>query len=734
MNKIFDGKRYWLLDGAMGTMLQKSGLKLGERPDLLSITHPDVVERINRAYVEAGSDLICANTFGSNAKKLAGCGHTVEEVVAAGIGTAKRAAAGTAARVMLDVGPIGELLEPAGALKFEEAYEIYKEVVLAGWRAGADLVKFATMTDLYEIKAAVLAAKENTPLPVLVSMTFEENGRTFTGCTVESFAITAEGLGVDGVGINCSLGPAEIYPMAQRLCAATSLPVFIKPNAGLPDPATGRYSIGPKEFCDELERFKALGISAVGGCCGTTPEYLALLAKTFKQDTPVHREPVRRSAVCTPTRTVEIDTVRVIGERINPTGKKRFKEALRDGDMDYILSQAVEQAGADILDVNVGLPEIDEQEMMIRAVKAVQSVCDLPLQLDSTRADVLEAGLRVYNGKPIVNSVNGEQAVLDRLLPICKKYGAAVVGLTLDENGIPALAEQRFALAQKIVAAAEAAGIPREDVYIDCLTLTASAQQEAVRETLKAVRMVKERLGVKTVLGVSNISFGLPCREQVNTSFLTLAMAHGLDLPIINPNAEAMMAAVASFKVLYNIDRDSREYLARYAGQAAVQPAAQQTVTLYDAVLQGLKAAAAQAAFEVVKDAIAASGKKSGGKGKIIVATVKGDIHDIGKNIVKTLLENYGYDVLDLGRDVPAETVVKAAQEHGVRLVGLSALMTTTLGSMEETICALRRAGLSCRVMVGGAVLTPEYAMHIGADYYAKDAKQSVDIAREVLG
>ena len=429
---------------------------------------------------------------------------------------------------------------------------------------------------------------------------------------------------------------------------------------------------------------------------------------------------------------------------------------LRDGDMDYILSQAVEQAGAgaDILDVNVGLPEIDEQEMMIRAVKAVQSVCDLPLQLDSTRADVLEAGLRVYNGKPIVNSVNGEQAVLDRLLPICKKYGAAVVGLTLDENGIPALAEQRFALAQKIVAAAEAAGIPREDVYIDCLTLTASAQQEAVRETLKAVRMVKERLGVKTVLGVSNISFGLPCREQV----------------------------MASFKVLYNIDRDSREYLARYAGQAAVQPAAQQTVTLYDAVLQGLKAAAAQAArtalqakspeelvnevlipaldtvgagfekgvlflpqllqsagaaqaaFEVVKDAIAASGKKSGGKGKIIVATVKGDIHDIGKNIVKTLLENYGYDVLDLGRDVPAETVVKAAQEHGVRLVGLSALMTTTLGSMEETICALRRAGLSCRVMVGGAVLTPEYAMHIGADYYAKDAKQSVDIAREVLG
>ena len=785
MNKIFDESRYLLLDGAMGTMLQKSGLKLGERPDLLSITHPEVVERINRAYVEAGSNLICANTFGSNARKLAGCGYTVEEVITAGVRAAKRAVAGTAARVMLDVGPIGELLEPAGTLKFEQAYEIYKEVAVAGWRAGADLVKFATMTDLYEIKAAVLAAKENTPLPVLVSMTFEENGRTFTGCTVEAFAMTAEGLGADGVGINCSLGPAEIYPMAQRLCAATNLPVFVKPNAGLPDPATGTYNVGPQQFCAELERFKALGISAVGGCCGTTPEYLALLAKAFKQEVPARREIVRRSTVCTPTRTVEIDTVRVIGERINPTGKKRFKEALRDGDMDYILSQAVEQAaaGADILDVNVGLPEIDEREMMVRAVKAVQSVCDLPLQLDSTRADVLEAGLRAYNGKPIVNSVNGEQAVLDRLLPICKKYGAAVVGLTLDENGIPTQAEQRLALAKKIVAAAEAAGIPREDVYIDCLTLTASAQQEAVLETLRAVHMVKERLGVKTVLGVSNISFGLPCREQVNTSFLTLAMAHGLDLPILNPNAEAMMAAVASFKVLYNIDRDSKEYLARYAGQSAAQPtAAQQTVTLYDAVLQGLKApaaqaaraalsaqspeelvntvlipaldavgdsfekgtlflpqllqsaGAAQAAFGVVKDAIAASGKKSGGKGKIIVATVKGDIHDIGKNIVKTLLENYGYDVLDLGRDVPPETVVSAAREHNVRLVGLSALMTTTLGGMEETIRALHAAGLPCRVMVGGAVLTPEYAAHIGADYYAKDAKQSVDIAKEVLG
>lgn len=789
MNKLFSEDRTLILDGAMGTMLQKSGLGLGERPDLLSLTHPEVVERINRAYVEAGSDFICANTFGSNAKKLAGCGHTVEEVISAGVTAAKRAARGTSARVILDVGPIGELLEPAGSLRFEDAYELYREVVLAGWRAGADLVKFATMTDLYEVKAAILAAKENTPLPVLAAMTFEENGRTFTGCTVEALALVAEGLGADGVGINCSLGPAELYPLAQRLCAATNLPVFIKPNAGLPDPATGAYGVGPEQFCEELARCHALGVSAVGGCCGTTPEHIVLLARTFRDKPPVRRVTVRRSAVCTPTRVVELDTVRVIGERINPTGKKRFQQALRDGDMDYVLSQAVEQAeaGADILDVNVGLPDLDEAATLARTVKAVQSVCELPLQLDSTKADALEAGLRVYNGKPIVNSVNAERAVLDRLLPLCKKYGAAVVGLTLDENGIPSKAEGRFALAEKIVAAAEAAGIPRTDVYIDCLTLTASAQQEAALETLKAVRMVKERLGVDTVLGVSNISFGLPCREQVNTSFLTLALAHGLDLPILNPNSEAMMAAVAAFKVLYHVDKDSRDYIARYAGQTVGQPAdaargGDTDVSLRDAVLRGLKAqaadaaraalrkiapeelvntvlipaldevgvgfekgtlflpqllqsaGAAQAAFDVVKEAIAASGSAGGGKGKIVIATVRGDIHDIGKNIVRTLLENYGFDVIDLGRDVPPEAVVQAARAHDVRLVGLSALMTTTLCSMEETIAALRAAELPCRVMVGGAVLTPEYAEKIGADYYAKDAKQSVDIAKEVLG
>lgn len=785
MTQVFDTERVLLLDGAMGTMLQKSGLKLGERPDLVTLTHPEVVESVHRAYIQAGSDWVVTNTFGANARKLAGCGHTVEEVVAAGVQAAKRATASTSARVLLDVGPIGELLEPAGTLKWEEAYEIFRQVMVAGWQAGADGILLETMTDLYELKAGILAAKENTPLPVLTSMTFEESGRTFTGCTVEALALVAEGLGVDGVGINCSLGPVEIYPMAKRLCQATSLPVFVKPNAGLPDPATGKYQIDPEQFGAQMAAYQALGVSAVGGCCGTTPEYIAQLHKRFAAAVPAVRTVVRESAVCTPTRTVTVDTVRVIGERINPTGKKRFQAALRSGDMDYLLGQAVEQVneGAEILDVNVGLPGIDEKEMMVRAVKAVQSVCDLPLQLDSTRAEVLEAGLRVYNGKPIVNSVNAEAAVLEKILPLCKKYGAAVVGLTLDENGIPAKAEERFVLAEKIVQAAEQAGIPRRDVFIDCLTLTASAQQEAVRETLRAVQMVKERLGVKTVLGVSNISFGLPNREALNTSFLTLAMAHGLDLPIMNPHTESMMAAVASYKVLYNLDRDAKEYLSHYAARPAVQTnTATQTVSLYDAVMQGLKtqaaqaakealqtqepeelvntvlipaldavgagfekgtlflpqllqaAGAAQAAFDVVKNAIAASGQKDAGKGKIVVATVRGDIHDIGKNIVKTLLENYGYDVIDLGRDVPVETVVRTVQEQQVHLVGLSALMTTTLGSMEETIRALHEAQLPCKVMVGGAVLTPEYAKQIGADYYAKDAKQSVDIARTVLG
>ena len=783
---IFERKQYVFLDGGMGTMLQAAGLPLGERPELLAITRPELLTSIHAAYIEAGSDIVYANTFGASAKKLEGTGHTVEELVPAALECARRAAEPAGALVALDVGPLGELLEPAGTLRFEDAYEYFAQIMRACGDK-ADVIVLETMTDLYEVKAALLAAKENSRLPVMVSMTFEANGRSFTGCTVESFAATAVGLGADAVGINCSLGPAEIYPMAKALCEAArpEVPVFVKPNAGLPRADGSGYDITPEEYCRQMQPYKQLGISMLGGCCGTTPEFIRLLKQSFGGEAPAVRSATLRSWLCTPVKPVEVNDVTVVGERINPTGKKRFQQALRDGDMDYILTQAVEQmnAGAKVLDVNVGLPGVDEPAMMEMAVKAIQSVVDLPLQLDSTKPEALERGLRVYNGKPIVNSVNGEQKVLDAILPLCKKYGAAVIGLTLDENGIPKKAEQRVEVARRIQQAALAAGIPNEDIYIDCLTLTASAQQEDVMETLRALKICKEELGVHTVLGVSNISFGLPCRPYLNTAFLTLAMMHGLDLPIINPNLEEMMAAVSAFRVLTNRDKQSTDYIARYAGRTAAPAASSAHVPqLGTAVEQGLKAeaaqaaremlknkqplelvnevlipaldrvgagfekgtlflpqllqaaAAAQSAFEVVKDAIAQTGQAGPSRGKIVVATVKGDIHDIGKNIVKVILENYGYDVTDLGRDVPPEKVVETVRSTGAQLVGLSALMTTTLPSMAQTIEQLHTAGLPCKVMVGGAVLTPDYAKEIGADFYVKDAKASADVAKQVLG
>ena len=664
-------------------------------------------------------------------------------------------------------------------------------------QAGADLIVIETMTDLYEVKAAVLAAKENTQLPIFVTMTFEQNGRTFTGCSVEAMAATLEGLGVDAMGVNCSLGPRELRPIVERLCAATRLPIIVKANAGLPDPATGEYSISSSEFAALMEEYVDLGVAVMGGCCGTTPEYIREIVNRTEGKIPAPRMVNLEALVCSPTETVYINGVRVIGERINPTGKKRFKQALIEGDMDYILHQAVEQAdaGAHILDVNVGLPEIDEPQMMVRVVKAIQSVTDLPLQIDSSDPEAIEAGLRVVNGKAIVNSVNGEQDVLDRILPIAKKYGAAVVGLTMDANGIPPKAEERFAIAERILHAAGAHGIAKEDVFIDCLTLTVSAEQDKAVETLRAMKMVHDRLGLHCVLGVSNISFGLPRRNLITTGFLTLAMAHGLDLPIINPNSVEVMNAIRVFNVLYNRDRNAEAYIEACMNMpeetpktAAIAKPAKASQTgdvhpLMGAIAKGLKedaahrtqqlldggmteldvvntllipaldlvgdrfergeiflpqlinaAGAAQEAFERIKASIAARGAESVSKGKIIVATVKGDIHDIGKNIVKTILENYGYQVLDLGRDVPIETVVETAVNQDVRLIGLSALMTTTLGSMEQTIRALRESGHACKVWVGGAVLTPDYAEKIGADFYARDAKESVDIARKVLG
>ena len=770
-----------LLDGAMGTMLQNAGLEAGAAPELLNIDKPELIEDIHRKYVEAGSQIVYANTFGANRYKLKN--NSVKEIISAGISIAKKAC-GKKALVALDIGPIGQLLEPSGTMTFEEAYDIFKEQIIAG--ESADVIVFETMTDLYELKAAVLSAKENSRQPIVCTMTFEENRRTFTGCCVSSMALLLNGLGVDAVGINCSLGPSQLIPICKELLEWTDMPVVLKPNAGLPDPVTGKYDVSPEEFAEQMKYAASCGVKIFGGCCGTTPEYISALKKALDGTEVRRRKALPRSAVCTPSRTVVIDRPRIIGERINPTGKKLFKEALRNNDTGYILNQAIEQirAGADILDVNVGLPEIDEKAMMIKAVKEIQSVTDAPLQIDSTIPEVLEAALRIYNGKPIVNSVNGEESSLETVLPLVKKYGAAVVGLTLDKNGIPPKAEQRFAIAEKILKRAMYYGIPKEDVFIDCLTLTASAEQEAVMETLRALGRVKKELGLKTVLGVSNISFGLPNRPLINQNFLTMALTYGLDLPIINPNVDAMTGAVRAYKLLANIDKNSFDFIAAY-NSAAVQKTEnkdENNISLEYAVENGLKdesakataelvktadpmeiingalipaldkageqfekgtiflpqliltAGAAQAAFGVIREKMISENSSPVSKGKIVLATVKGDIHDIGKNIVKVLLENYGYTVIDLGKDVPCEEVVRAALEHRVKLVGLSALMTTTLKSMEETIRLLRESGSECKVVVGGAVLTPEYAEKIGADFYAKDAKETCDIAKRIVG
>ncbi|MGE4277307.1 MAG: homocysteine S-methyltransferase family protein [Lawsonibacter sp.] len=783
-----------LLDGGMGTMLQAKGLAVGEAPELAALEHPDWLLEIHSAYVEAGAQILCANTFGANREKLARTGKTPAEVIAPSIAIAKQAAAGRAL-VALDLGPVGQLLEPTGILNFETAVDIFKEAVCAAAAAGADLVMVETMTDLQEARAALLAAKESCDLPVMVTMTYEERGRTFLGCDPASAALTLEGMGADAIGVNCSLGPREMPPLVEELTRWSTLPIAIKPNAGLPDPGGAGYDITAEEFASSMAGLTELGVKLYGGCCGTTPEYIALLKQKLNGRVIQNVPRAVPAAVCSGTCTVPINRVRVIGERINPTGKKAMKEALRRGDVDYMLNQALAQteAGADILDVNVGLPEIDEADMMVRVVKALQGVTDAPLQLDSTNPKVLEGALRVYCGKAIVNSVNGDDESLDAILPLVKKYGAAVVGLTLDKNGIPKTTQARLDIAGRILDRALSYGIRKEDVYLDCLTLTVSAEQEGAAQTLEALRRVKQELGLKTVLGVSNISFGLPARPLVNQNFLTMAMTQGLDLPILNPNVESMMAAVRSYHLLMNIDQNAREFIAAYgdaqvsttitAGAPVSASAPKgETRDLGQVVEAGLKgeageatrrlletrtpmeivdhvlipaldrvgadfeagrvflpqliqsAGAAQAAFEVIREQLSGEPGQEMGKGPVVLATVKGDIHDIGKNIVKVLLENYGYTVLDLGRDVDPAVVVQTVKQHSAPLVGLSALMTTTLKSMADTIAMLRQEGLSCKVVVGGAVLTPEYARQIGADFYAKDAKESVDVAKKVIG
>lgn len=785
-NKVF------ILDGGMGTMLQAAGLQPGEHPEKFGYEHPEIVCDIHKKYIAAGSDIIYTNTFGANSHKIAGSGIDTKTAVKAALQAARKAAEESQrkVKVALDVGPIGELLEPLGTLKFEDALEVYKEQMIAGEKYGADLIVIETFTDLYDAKAAVLAAKENTKLPVWVTMSYEESGRTFTGTKIGAMAMTLEGLGVDGIGINCSLGPNEILKLAKELREWIDVPMIIKPNAGLPDPKTGEYDLGAEDFGRQMVEFLKLGVHAMGGCCGTTPEYIQNLCKEVKEagEVKVERPEHIRRGVCSATTMAEYGKVLVVGERLNPTGKKRFAQALVDHDFEYISRVALEEedSGADVLDVNVGVPGADEVPLMVSVIKSLQGIVSLPLQIDSSDPAALEAGLRVYNGKAIINSVNADDERLALILPIAKKYGAAIIGLTLDEGGIPQTAQERVAHAEHILEKALEYGIKKEDVIIDCLTLTVSAQQDQAKETLKAMREVHERLGLHCTLGVSNISFGLPQRSHINESFLTQAMHCGLDLPIINPNISGMMDAVFAYRVLAGEDENSDAYIKRFSDQSAMaqKPESAQEKseeTIESAVLKGLKeevkkltkmhletmsevelintklipaldvvgeqyekqiiflpqlinaANAASAGFDIIKERIAQSSDGNSNKGKIVVATVKGDVHDIGKNITKVILENYGYQVFDLGRDVPIELVAKTVEQEHVNLVGLSALMTTSLPSMKETILAVKKVNPNCKVWVGGAVLTEDYAMEMGADYYAKDARASVDIAKEVL-
>ena len=783
MRKDIFKNGFTILDGAMGTVIQQRGIKAGKYPELLCFTEPEQLKAIQRSYVEAGSQIIYANTFGANRYKLEGSGHSVAELVKANIALAKEAAQDRAL-VALDVSSLGKMMEPMGELTFEEAYDAYKEVMLAGVSAGADLVAIETMTDLYEVKAALLAVKENTDLPVIVTMSFEKNGRTFTGCTPASMAHTLTALGADAIGLNCSSGPADIYHIVAEIAENTNLPVIAKPNGGLPDPVDGKFRMTAEMFADEMMKCVEAGASVVGGCCGSSPAHISALKKKLENRTPVERKTINTCCVCTPVVSVKTEGVRVIGERINPTGKKKLQQALLDGDMDYILELAVSQtdAGADILDVNVGYPGVDEVKMLPAVVRKIQSVINTPLQLDSSNPQALEAALRIYNGKPAVNSVNGDDGVLDSILPLVKKYGASVVGLTLDKNGVPQTADERFEIAKKILAKTREYGIPDEDLWIDCLTLTVSAQQEQARVTLDALSRVKNELGLKTLLGVSNISFGMPNRGLVTQTFLAQALAAGLDMPIINPNLTELMNVIHAHRVLSGEDKESKKYVEIFAGQPAVTETAKAGMALEEAVIKGLKgeakqiaekeletsdeltviqtklipaldkvgadyesgkaflpqllsaAQAAQSVFDAIKASLAAKGTETVKKGRIAVATVRGDIHDIGKNIVKTILENYGYEIFDLGKDVPPEAVCEAVKENDIKVVGLSALMTTTLPAMEETVRKLHEMSPEIKVWIGGAVVTEEYAEKIGADYYAKDARASVDIAKKELG
>ena len=781
------GKRILFVDGGMGTLLQEQGLQAGELPETWNLKNPEPIIQIHKAYLAAGADIILANTFGANRFKY---GEDLEKIVTAGVANAKKAVAesGKKAYVALDIGSTGKLLKPMGTLDFEEAVGVFAEIIRVGEKAGADLILIETMSDTYELKAAVLAAKENSTLPIMATVIFDESKKMLTGASPQVVVSLLEGLGVDALGINCGLGPKQMKEIVKELLKYASIPVIVNPNAGLPRSENGKtvFDVGAEEFAQDMEEIVTMGAWFAGGCCGTTPVHIQAMVEKCKEITPVPITPKNYTFVTSYSTAVELGGRPVIiGERINPTGKSKFKQALRDHNIEYILEEGVKQedSGAHILDVNVGLPEIDEAAMMETIVYELQSIMPIPLQIDTTNIEAMERALRIYNGKPMINSVNGKAEVMEQVFPLVKKYGGVVVGLALDEDGIPDTTEGRLAIAEKIYQTGEKYGISRKDIVIDALVMTMSTNNESAKITLDTVKEITAR-GGKTVLGVSNISFGLPQRELINSAFFTMAMNNGLSAGIINPNAKAMRQAYDTFCVLGGYDAQCMNYIEKYAvtdtPNTTAKPATAK-LNLTDSIIKGLKdqayrateeelktkepmeiingelvpaldvvgqgfekgtmflpqllmsAEAAKAGFEAIRQYVQSHGEAQEKKATIVIATVKGDIHDIGKNIVKVLLENYGYEVIDLGKDVPPEKIVETVVDKHAPLVGLSALMTTTVVNMEESIKELHKEAPWCKIMVGGAVLTQEYADMIGADFYGKDAMQSVYYAERLL-
>ena len=787
------GKELLFFDGGMGTLLQAEGLQPGELPETWNIERKETIRKIHQSYFEAGSDIVLTNTFGANALKFHDENCSLKAIIDAAVENVRFGAKagirdGRDYYVALDIGPTGKLLKPLGDLSFEDAYEAFKEVVQYGEKAGADLIHIETMSDTYEVKAAVLAAKENTNLPVFATMIFDDKGKLLTGGDVPSVVALLEGLRVDALGINCGMGPKQMLPILQQIAQYTSLPIIVKPNAGLPKQRDGQtyYDVTPDVFAKQLQEIVKAGACVIGGCCGTTPKHIRAMISACKDLEMTKPTFKNHTIVSSYGKAVELgDMPVIIGERINPTGKSKFKQALKEHNLDYILKEGITQQdkGAHILDVNVGLPDIDEVVMMKEVVRELQSVTSLPLQIDTVDTEAMEQAMRIYNGKPMVNSVSGKQESMNAVFPLIQKYGGVVIGLTLDENGIPKTAKGRLEVAGKIIEEAKKYGIDKKDIVIDVLTMTISSEPNGAKTTLEALKMVRDTYGVRTALGVSNISFGLPSRPVINANFYTMAMQNGLTAGIINPSSEDMMRSYHSYCALMNYDTNCENYIAHYGNQEPAKttvPAGQQ-IDLKTAIEKGLKedayqttvalvktkepleiintylipaldtvgkgfekgtvflpqllmsADAAKSSFAVLKEELEKNGGEQKEKEKVILATVKGDIHDIGKNIVKVLLENYSFEVIDLGKDVAPECIVETVLEKEVKLVGLSALMTTTVVSMEETIRQLREKAPDCKVMVGGAVLNQEYADMIGADFYGKDAMQSVYYAQKIL-